>query len=73
VGVDEITRATRTPLGDYLWGVYFGILNIFGISRTRVFFLNLSFFFKILKIFITLLHYRLPKKFAKIMSFSKKN
>jgi hypothetical protein len=24
-------------LGDYLWGVYFGILNIFGISWTRVF------------------------------------
>jgi hypothetical protein len=32
MGADEITQATLTPLGDYLWGVYFGILNIFGIS-----------------------------------------
>jgi len=27
VGVNEITQTTANPLGDYLWGVYFGIHN----------------------------------------------
>jgi hypothetical protein len=59
VGADEITRATPTPLGDYLWGVYFGILNIFEISWTRVLKKDLKKSLKILKFFITLLCYGL--------------
>ncbi len=75
MGVDEITWATPNPLGDYLWGVYFETIfwniEFFGISWTRVFFLNLKKYLKILKFFITLLRCDLHYFFAKTMSFKK--
>jgi hypothetical protein len=48
LGVNGITRATPTPLGDYLWGVYFEIfLKYFELKY-------LNFFEKFQKI---ILHY----------------
>jgi hypothetical protein len=62
-GVNMITWTTPTPLDDYLWGAYSGILLEYSEQN------SLKISWKILKNFITILCYGLHKILLQIYHF----